>query len=114
MNTVLLSVPLVVFALVVLFGFAGCWLDTEGKGVQPPPGGDPPWQGGPTPANYNEFVFASGPVAWWPLTDPADAPVAMDKVGPEPGNHPGTYMGSLARGPESLDDSDPFNKPTLF
>ena len=30
MNTVLLAAPLIVFALVVLFGFAGCWLDTEG------------------------------------------------------------------------------------
>ena len=32
MNAVLLSVPLIVFALVVLFGFAGCWLRTEGEG----------------------------------------------------------------------------------
>jgi hypothetical protein len=117
MNALLLSVPVVVFALVVLFGFAGCWLDTEGKG-QLPPQEDPPYVDNPTPpANYNEFIFASGPIAWWPLTDPADAPVAMDKVGSdvsEFGNHPGTYMGSVARGPVSLDDSAPGNMPTRF
>ena len=31
MNTVLLAAPLIVFALVVLLGFAGCWLDTKGR-----------------------------------------------------------------------------------
>ena len=118
MNAVLLSVPLVVFALVVLFGFAGCWLDAEGKG-QLPPQEDPPYVDNPTPpANYNEFIIASGPVAWWPLTDPEGAEVAMDKIGQDPaGDHPGNYVGTVILGPtrgDSLDDSDPFNKPTRF
>jgi hypothetical protein len=118
-NALLLSVPLVVFVLVVLFGFAGCWLDTEGKGGPAPdvPEGGGPWEGGPPPPNYNEFILQSGPIAWWPLTDPDGAPVAMDKVGPDPGNHPGTYVGSVIRGQaagQSLDDSDPFNTPTRF
>jgi hypothetical protein len=118
-NALLLSVPVVVFALVVLFGFAGCWLDTQGKGTGAPPvpEGGGPWEGGPPPPDYNEFIQQSGPIAWWPLTDPDGAPVAMDKVGPEPGNHPGTYVGSVLRGQAagpSLDDSDPFNNPTRF
>ena len=118
MNTVLLAAPLIVFAIVVLLGFAGCWLDTEGKG-QLPPQEDPPYVNNPTPpANYNEFIFASGPVAWWPLTDPEGAPVAMDKVGQGPvGAHPGNHVGTVILGPargDSLDDSDPFNQPTRF
>jgi hypothetical protein len=117
MNAVLLAVPVVVFALVVVFGFAGCWLDTEGKGGLPPTG-DPPYQDDPDPpSNFNEFIFASGPIAWWPLTEPPDAPVAMDKVGSdvsEFGNHPGTYVGSVGRGQVELDDSAPGNFPTLF
>ena len=118
MNAVLLSVPLVVFALVVLFGFTGCWLDSEGKGKLPPQE-DPPYVDNPTPPqDYNGFIIASGPVAWWPLTDPEGAAVAIDKVGQGPaGEHPGNYVGNVILGPgrgDSLDDSDPFNKPTRF
>jgi hypothetical protein len=113
-NAVLLYVPLVVLALVVLFGFAGCWLPTQGTGA-PEPQGPGPWPPGSPPGDYSGFITESGPVAFWPLTDADDAPFAMDKVGPN--NHPGTYVGSVTHGPNSLDDSlpsAPGNLPTKF
>jgi hypothetical protein len=117
MNAVLLSLPLVVLALAAALGFVGCTQDFDklGSGGGLPPPDEGPWDPDSPPANYNEFIIQSGPVAWWPLTDPADAPVAMDKVGPSPsGSHPGNYVGPVTRGTESLDDSDPFNMPSVF
>ena len=114
----ILVVPLIVLVLVAVLGFVGCTNDYDALAVGPPKG-DPPYVDNPTPpANYNEFIIASGPVAWWPLTDPEGAQVGMDKIGQGPaGDHPGNYVGTVILGPtrgDSLDDSDPFNKPTRF
>jgi hypothetical protein len=113
-NAVLLFVPLVVLALVVLFGFAGCWLPTQGTGA-PEPQGPGPWPPASPPGDYSGFITKSGPVAFWPLTDADDASIAMDKKGPN--DHPGIYVGSVTHGPNSLDDSlpsAPGNLPTKF
>ena len=113
----IVMVPIFVLALVAVLGFVGCTKDFD-ELVVAPPQGDPPYEDSPNPpTNYGEFISQSGPVAWWPLTDPDGAPVAMDKVGADPGDHPGNYVGTVILGPtrgDSLDDSDPFNKPTRF
>ena len=114
----ILVVPLIVLVLVAVLGFVGCTNDYDALAVGPPKG-DPPYVDNPTPpANYNEFIIASGPVAWWPLTDPESAQVAMDKIGQDPaGDHPGNYVGNVTRGPaagQSLDVSAAGNNPTRF
>jgi hypothetical protein len=105
MNTVLLvAAPLIVFALVLLLGFTGCWLDSEGKGPGPPMDGDPgdgdgDGDGeGPPPVPYAEAVENSGPIAYWRLTDLAGSNFAADEIPSPPGAHPGAYQGTVAPG----------------
>jgi hypothetical protein len=116
-DVTILLVPIVVLAVVAVLGFVGCTNEYDDLVVAPPQG-DPPYKDSPNPpTNLGEFIFQSGPIAWWPLTDPDGASVAIDKVGTEPGGHPGNYVGTVILGPtrgDSLDDSDPFNKPTRF
>lgn len=97
MNAVLLSVPLIVFALVVLFGFAGCSLDKRGI----PSGDDTDTTDNTgTPTSYEDAVKNySKPIAYWRLIDPPDSEFAKDEIGPAPwGVHPGTYVGTVTRG----------------
>jgi hypothetical protein len=98
MNTVLLAAPLIVFALVLLLGFAGCWLDKEGKG-RPSDGTDGTDGTGGPDTGYAGKVKDFGPIAWWRLLEPKPVPgadlsmiIAADHVGPPPwGDHPGKY-----------------------
>jgi hypothetical protein len=78
-------VPLAVLPVVMLLGFVGCQLDSEGQA--PPPG-----PGTPTPDPYHTVIEATpGLVAYWPLGDQTGT-TAHDAVGPPPnGSHFGTY-----------------------
>jgi hypothetical protein len=110
MNTVLLAAPLIVFAIVVLLGFAGCSLDKEGI----PSGESTGEWTGTGPFNYAAAVTSSSPIAYWRLSDHTGSDVAVDEIPPSPG-HPGTYLvkWTLDVGP-SLNDSDPVATPARF
>jgi hypothetical protein len=60
MNALLLAAPVIVFVIVVLFGFAGCSLDKRGI---PGPSPEPP----PEPTTYEDEVKSSNPIAYWRL-----------------------------------------------
>lgn len=107
MNTsVLLLTPLIVLMVVLLLGFVGCWLPTQGTG---------PIQIA-TPEPYVDEVKNSNPIAYWRLSDPAGSQQANDEM---PGNHPGTYQYPtpdavvLGQSP-SLNASDPTATPARF
>jgi Concanavalin A-like lectin/glucanases superfamily len=106
MNSLLLVAPFVIFAVVVLFGFTGCWLPTEGTG---------PDIALPTTGTYETEVLNSNPIAYWRLSDPPASQQAEDEKGAAPGGHPGTYVGDYVLGePPSLNASDPSARPARF
>ena len=83
MSSLLLVAPLVVFALVLVLGFVGCQLPTQGTATD----------------NYGFEVSNSGPVAWWRLSDPAGSAKAKDEIGDPPlGAHWGNYQGNVLPG----------------
>jgi hypothetical protein len=116
MNTVLLAAPLIVFALVLLLGFTGCWLDTEGRGTGDGPTGQTGPNGGPVPLPYADEVLASAPIAYWRLSDPVGSVTAEDEIGSPPsGDHPGEYQGNVELGQlPSLNLSNPVATPARF
>jgi hypothetical protein len=114
MNAVLLAAPLIVFAIVLLVGFAGCSLDKEGI-----PSGESTGQWtGTGPFNYSAAVTSSSPIAYWRLSDPQGSDIAKDEIGaPTTGDHPGTYLGDvkLTLGTKpGLNASDPVATPARF
>jgi hypothetical protein len=116
MNTVLLAAPLIVFALVLLLGFVGCGLNTKGSGTGDGETGQTgPDDMPPTPDPYVEEVLASGPIAYWRLSDPPGN-LAKDEIGSPPsGDHPGEYQGNVTLGqPPGLNLSDPNGTPARF
>ena len=117
MSSILVAAPLIVFALVVLFGFAGCGLNTRGEGTGDGPTGETGPDGGPL--TYFEAVMNSGPIAYWRLSDPEGSPSAKDEVGApaqQSGDHPGVYQGTVTHGgsPPGLNDSEPDATFALF
>lgn len=105
-DSVLLLVPLLTLAVVLLFGFTGCALDTEGKapvdgdggtGGEPPngpPGGDDGPTGPPRSPTYKDRITEEGYlVAWWRLSEGAGATTAIDSAQKFP-NLNGTYAGN--------------------
>ena len=127
MNTVLLAAPLIVFALVLLLGFTGCRLDSEGARPGPPTdgtdgngngngNGNGDGNGGPTPVPYVDEVMSSSPIAYWRLSDPPGSVTAKDEIGAPPsGDHPGEYQGTVTLGlAPSLNASDPNATPARF
>jgi hypothetical protein len=128
-DSILLLAPLLVFALVVCFGFVGCTEDFDklGEGGPPPPGGgDGPPEGHPpdgTPPGqppgmrYQDFVIADGPIAYWRLGDSDLNKPAKDENGPDPGNHPGVFNASnfdLQLQQAGINLSDPTAHSALF
>jgi hypothetical protein len=111
MSSALAAAPLLAFVVVVLLGFAGCWLPTQGTG---------PEIELPTPSPYVDKVKNSNPVAYWRLSDPNGSQDAKDENGPPPlGDHPGTYLsptpGDVVLGQSpSLNASDPSATPARF
>jgi hypothetical protein len=99
MNSILLSAPLVVLALVIMLGFAGCSLPTRGNAREP----------------YTWEIWGSNPSAWWRLSDPAGSAQAQDEIGQPPGDHPGTYVGEvgLGQGPPAV-ETEPWAKAATF
>jgi hypothetical protein len=95
-----LAVPLTVLPIVMLLGFVGCGLHSEGQAVPETPET-------PAPDPYHTVIEnTSELVAYWPLgdssgtTDPIGT-TAHDAVGPGPdGAHPGKYKSWTA-------DADP-------
>jgi hypothetical protein len=114
MNSVLLAAPLIVFALVLLLGFTGCWLDTRGK-PGPPNGTDGDGNGNgngetpPVPDPYVDEVKSLNPIAYWRLSDPLGSTEAKDEIGAPPsGDHPGAVEGTVTFGQApGLNLSDP-------
>jgi hypothetical protein len=106
MDALLVAAPAVVFGIVALLGFTGCWLPDSGTGPVSP---------ATTPETYSDVVLDSGPIAFWKLTDSPGSTQAADEIPTPPGAHPGTYDGAvlLGMGP-SLDASDPAAAPARF
>ncbi len=109
MNALLLAAPVIVFVIVVLFGFAGCSLDKRGI---PGPSPEPP----PEPTTYEDEVKNSNPIAYWRLSDPDPSDTAKDEIGAPPlGDHWGTYQGPVTLGQSpGLNDSDINATPARF
>jgi Concanavalin A-like lectin/glucanases superfamily len=83
MSPLLLVAPLIVFALVVVLGFVGCPLRTQGGAED----------------YHGAEILLSGPIAWWRLSDPAGSAQAKDEIGDPPlGTRPGTYSGNAGPG----------------
>jgi Concanavalin A-like lectin/glucanases superfamily len=82
-SSLLLVVPLVVFAVVVVLGFVGCQLPTQG-----------------TSDDYHGAeIGLAGPVAYWRLSDPVGSVDAQDEIGDPPlGTHHGTYSSNVMPG----------------
>jgi hypothetical protein len=79
------AVPLSILPLVMLFGFVGCGLHSEG--TAPPETPETP-----TPDPYHTVIEKTPElVAYWPLGE-SEGTTAHDAVGPAPdGSHPGKY-----------------------
>lgn len=103
-----LAVALAVLPVVMLFGFVGCKLDSEGQGPQP---GEPP------PDPYHTVIETSADlVAYWPLGELTGSigSTAHDAVGPAPdGSHPGIYKAWTAPADPTL-ESDAANGVLMF
>jgi hypothetical protein len=91
-----LAVPLSILPIVLLFGFVGCFLDSEGQASpddpENPENPDDP-DDPEVPEDPYHTVIETTPdlVAYWPLGE-SSGTTAHDVVGPPPnGSHPGTY-----------------------
>jgi Concanavalin A-like lectin/glucanases superfamily len=104
-DPILLFIPLAVLALVAVLGFVGCTKDFDSLVVSPPA----------APMPYADEVLASGPIAYWRLSDPPGN-LAKDEIGSPPsGDHPGEYQGNVTLGqPPGLNLSDPNATPARF
>jgi hypothetical protein len=83
MNLLLLVAPLVVLALVLVFGFAGCALPRRGTAPEP----------------YTWEVWKTLPAAWWRLSEQPGSAQAHDEIDASFGGpHPGTYVSPVVLG----------------
>jgi hypothetical protein len=104
-DVTLLLIPLAVLTLVAVLGFVGCTRDFDPFVVSPPA----------APMPYADAVLASGPIAYWRLSDPDGSTEAKDEIGALPVGHPGTYQGTVILGQlPGLNLSDPIATPARF
>jgi hypothetical protein len=97
----LLLAPLTVLAVLLLVRFVGCTSFSAGDSI-------------PAPKPYAQRIKDEASlVAYWRLGEPDGQTIAVDQIGPAPGNHKGTYTsiptGPPADPPESAPASGTFS-----